>query len=132
MSHRRFCGWTPRTGASITRTGPWWAPWRWRFALASAVETEWDDEQRELFLALDRWERDLGPHGHPMSEATSPDADPANPAGTYYYAVGLPIVDYAQQVIDDARDAYREQYKDSRIPNGLIWIAERVERNHDG
>lgn len=67
-----------------------------------------------------------------MSEATSPDADPANRDGKYFYEAGLPIVDYAQQAIDDARDEYRERYKDARTPNGLIWTAERVERSADG
>ncbi len=109
-------------------TGNWRRPSTWRLNVVADIESEWDDEQRELFVALDRFERDLGSHGHPMSEATSSDADPANRNGKYVYVAGLPLVDYAQQAIDDARDDYRERFKDARMPNGLIWIAERFER----
>ncbi len=73
-------------------------------------------------------EAERGPHGHPMAEATSPLADPGNPDGTYRYVAGpLPVIDYAEQAENGARDAYRKKWPDADMQS-LIFPVKRVER----
>ena len=103
---------TQADGSTVTRT---------------VTEPEWDDEQRALMLEYMRWQRRLGPHGHPMDEATSPLADPANRDGTYrYYADPLPIVDYAERERALAAEAYRKSLGDGESMAGLIFTVERI------
>jgi len=84
-------------------------------------------------LAYLRWQRKLGAHGHPMDEATSPLADPANPDAKWrYYADPLPIVDYAQKAKLDAEDAWRDGLQDGESMNGLIFTVERIPVDRSG
>lgn len=92
----------------------------------TTVEPEWDVEQRSLLLASVRLEADIGPHGQPMSEATSPDADPARPGGWSYRANKLPIIDRAARELDHARADYEKRYPNADTA-GHVWRVERVE-----
>lgn len=83
-----------------------------------------------MLLDLNDWEEDLGPHGHPMSEALSPLADPNNPDGQWVYDADLPYVDFAQRARDDAKDAFAKQY-DGHPPNGLVWVVNKISRRAD-
>lgn len=83
------------------------------------TESEWTADEVALLLAAREVERERGPHGFPMSEAT----DPAN----QFVFVGsrAPVVDYAEKARLDAEDAYmREHDSDKNHPlnrNGLIF-----------
>lgn len=71
-------------------------------------------------------EKDRGAHGQPMSESTSPLANPINPDGQWTYQSGAPLVDYAEKARRDAEDEYRKQY--DKVPNGLIFPVTKVSR----
>lgn len=91
-------------------------------------EPVWDEEQRMMMLEYLRYRRGLGPHGFPMSEVTSPLADPANPDGEYrFFADPLPLVDYAEKARLDAADAYRKSLGDGGSMNGLIFTVQKIE-----
>lgn len=93
-------------------------------------EPEFDQSQYELLAALDAYESDLGPHGQFMSEAMSPDGDPANRDRKYQFvaglpgAPGLPVVDFAAKAIDEAMDAYYKKYPDSPRA-GHRWVVHK-------
>ena len=92
------------------------------------TEPEWDQLQADYLLALEAYEADMGTHGHPMSEATSRDADPFNRQRKYHYeAVPTPTVDFAAKARDDAMDKYYKENPDANR-NGHLWAApKRVE-----
>jgi hypothetical protein len=91
-------------------------------------ESEWDDDQRALMLAHLELEADIGPHGQPMSEATSPLANPSDPKRAWVYEGRGPVVDYAAQAIDKKREAYKALLpKDSPMPAGLLFRADKVD-----
>jgi hypothetical protein len=90
-------------------------------------EPEWDGEQWALMLAYDRYMADIGPHGHPMSEATNPAADPNNYEGGYRYFVDPPVIDWVEKSRLDAAEAHRAQLGDNANMHGLIFPVRRVE-----
>lgn len=72
----------------------------------------------------------VGPHGHPLAESTSPDADPNNRQGTYFYRVahdGAPVIDHAEVARQRAVEAYKAQHSGADM-SALTFIVERVER----
>lgn len=83
-------------------------------------------EQRSLLMASVRLEADIGPHGQPMSEATSTEADPSLLGGYSYRAPLRPTIDWAQRALDHARDAYEKQYPNADTA-GHVWRVERVD-----
>lgn len=90
-------------------------------------EPEWNDEQRQLVIEYLRWQRRIGPHGHPMDEATSPLADPANREAEWrYYADPLPIVDHAARARGLVEEAYRRNLREGDSMAGLIFTVEKV------
>lgn len=89
-------------------------------------EPEWDRSQLDMMLAYERVMADMGPHGHPMSEATHPDADPAKWGGWHYEANKTPKTDYAARAIDLAREKYYAVHKDVDRA-GDVWYATRVD-----
>jgi hypothetical protein len=89
-------------------------------------EPEWDRPQLDMMLAYERVMADMGPHGHPMSEATDPQANPSVAGGWHYEANKAPKKDYAAQAIDRAREAFYAQYKDADR-SGDVWYATRVD-----
>jgi hypothetical protein len=92
-------------------------------------EPEFDREQVDLLLAHRAIEADRGPHGFPMADATSKDADPANPNAKFRFAASdLPTVDYVAKALGDAEDAYKAKLgKDTPLPHGLLFRAKRIE-----
>lgn len=120
MSPRRLSGWEP---AEVT-TFEYDDDGR----LVGAVterEPEWSSSDRESLLALLEASR-VGPHGHPMSEATSPLADPSNWDREYEYVVPPPALDFAQDALNKRKQAYRDQYPDKDL-SALVWRVERRE-----
>lgn len=93
----------------------------------SRAEPEFTTEQVDLLLASELLEADTGPHGFLLSEATSPDADPANPkAKRRYVGRSKPTVDRAEKARLDAADAYKAKHKDANL-NGLIFKVDQVD-----
>jgi hypothetical protein len=94
-------------------------------------EPEWRPEDLDLALAAHALDREpVGPHGHPLSESTSPDADPNNPKGTHFYRVaydGEPIVDFAEGPRQRAIAAYKQKHPGADM-SALMFIVERVDR----
>ena len=77
-------------------------------------------------LALAELERDTGSHGELISEATNTAADPNNYNGGYHY-IGHPAgINWATKTVEDAQDAYRLLLGDRPMPNGLLWLVEKV------
>jgi hypothetical protein len=100
-------------------------------ASRTVTEPEWDDEQLELMVAFRRHESDIGPHGHPMSEATSAFADPSDRKNRRWrYVSGAPVTDFAEKARRDAQDAFREKNPDRSL-NGLIFPVEKVDIKTD-
>ena len=84
----------------------------------SITESEWSADDRAFLIASRMAERELGPHGIPMSEAT----DPANQFA--FDAPEKPIVDWAEKTKRDRMDAFYKQHdkKDNPVNrNGHIW-----------
>ncbi len=93
-------------------------------------ESPWTREEVDLLLASREVENDVGPHGHPMSEALV--GDPFDDSKPHYYeAAEVPVVDYAEKARLDAIERYRAEYTvDGQSPNmhGLIFPVSKVER----
>lgn len=99
----------------------------------TTTEAEWDDEQVALVIAHLELENDLGPHGQPMSEATSPLANPKNPKGKWWYKPTGPFVDYAEKARVEAREAHEKSLdKDEHVPPWMMFGVTRVERPRRG
>jgi len=71
-------------------------------------------------------EADLGPHGQPMSEATSKDADPATLGGHRYEVNQNPIIDRAQRALDLQREAWAKAHPKADTA-GHVWRVRKVE-----
>jgi hypothetical protein len=92
----------------------------------ATVEPEYDDEQRNLMIAYSAYLRDIGPHGEPMSEATSDLADPTNysPAG-WRYEAKVVATDWAEKARQEALEELRKA--DTKM-HGLIVGVKKVSR----
>ena len=121
MSPRRLDGWEQRSVAIpeyddagvLVRTVTYW-------------ESEWDAEQLALMTAYERHIADLGPHGHPMSEATSAAANPNNYEGGYRYVVEPFVTDWVEKARLDAAEAHRKEQGENANMNGLIFPVRKV------
>lgn len=107
--------------------------WAWSLAhpprvIASVVEKEpeWCRADVEALIAFAEMRR-VGPHGQPMSEATSPLADPSNPAREWGYEVEV-WTDFAARAESQFRKAYRAQYGDDVNMDEVKFIVKKVER----
>ena len=122
VSPRRLMGWEPATVTSHVYEGG-------RLVRSVTVsEPEFSADDLALLrghLREDRIPR--GKHGHPLSEAMSPDADPSRHDAKYRYEVSLPSTDFAQAALDAAVAAYEKSYPDADL-GALKWRVERVER----
>lgn len=92
-------------------------------------ESEFDDRQVALLLALRDLQADLGPHGQPMSEATDIQnstnfraKDKDRPRG-HYRVIG-PNVDYAEQALTLAKQQYYDALPDSHDRSADLWAVE--------
>jgi len=84
----------------------------------SIPESEWSPEDVALLVSSRIAERELGPHGIPMSEAM----DPANQWA--FTGPDNPVVDFAEKNKRDRMDAYYKKYdkKDNPVNrNGHVW-----------
>lgn len=80
---------------------------------------EHDEDEIEMMLAYLEVEREVGPHGQLMSEATSESANPNNPErpNPIGYVAGY-HVDYAEAAIEQFR-------KDNTLPPGAVVFVEK-------
>lgn len=119
VSPRRLSGWEPR---EVTRY-----EYEDGVLVGSVTEREpeFSREDVEAFIALMESQR-VGPHGHPMSEATSPLADPSNPNRKWEYVTPLPEVDFATAAKNATIDKYRAAYPDADM-SSLLWRVEKRE-----
>lgn len=88
-------------------------------------EPEWSRADVEALLALKELQR-VGPHGQPMSEATSPLADPARPDREWRYEVDV-YTDFAARELERAKDAYKREYGDDADLSALTWVVRKVD-----
>ena len=87
-------------------------------------EPEWRRPDVEALIAHAESKR-VGPHGHPMDVALSPDGDPSNPDRKWDWFVPLPPLDFAQAELDRVTKGYAEKYPDANM-NALRFRVERV------
>jgi hypothetical protein len=99
ISPRRFWGWEPET--TFVYDGD--------RLVGSVVEPEFDDEQRQLLIALAEYEASLNEYGIPISEATAVGAQPGNPEWTHRFE--------AESLIDWSADAV-DQHLKSKLVDG--------------
>lgn len=94
----------------------------------SSREPEFDSQQAALLLAHLKMKADMGPHGQPLSEATSPLANPSSWDAKWRYEPVGPYTDYAAKAQEDAKEAYRKRLpKDAPMPNGLRFGVRKVD-----
>jgi hypothetical protein len=103
-------------------------------------ESQWTPDQVALVLGVQAYQKMLGPHGFPMDEATSPDADPSNRDNKYVFKAGIltttpegvfvraPLRDFAKQAEAHAEEAWRKAGGDTADNAGIFWPVEKVER----
>jgi phage baseplate assembly protein gpV len=88
-------------------------------------EAEWDDEQIALLIAAQELRADIGSHGVPMSEATSPLADPNDRFHGYSYSTRVKV-DWAQRALNEAKANRAALYPDEDA-DSLLWTVVRDE-----
>lgn len=103
-------------------------------------ESQWTPEQVALVMGVRAYAKTIGPHGFPMDEATSPDADPSNRDGKYVYKAGVltttpeglfvrsPLRDFVEQAKAHAEESWQKAGGDSADNAGIFWTVEKVER----
>lgn len=79
-------------------------------------------------LASMSFEASIGPHGEPLAEATSPEANPADDRGRYYYRAGKPIIDWALRVQLQASSQMRASLQEGESMDGYYFPVEKVWR----
>lgn len=89
-------------------------------------ESEWDDEQRDLAMAYLRYVGDIGPHGHLMSEATDPGADPMDYENPLRFVAGEPVMDWAAKAKADGEAAWRAANGDDADASGWIFPVRKL------
>jgi hypothetical protein len=87
-------------------------------------EPEWDVWQRSLALAGFDLDRETGPHGHPMWEATDPTA--LDPEGDYRYVTDDPHVDAAERSRQQRIKRWRDENGKDADMSGLIFHTRKV------
>lgn len=117
VSPRRLTGWEPATVTTHIYEGD-------RLVKAVTVrEPEFTPNDLALLRGhLEESRVVRGRHGQPMAEATDRRANPQLPREYGYEAI--PVVDFAQQALDQAEREYRSQ--NGEIPDGLTWVVRKV------
>ncbi|MBP5800735.1 hypothetical protein J2D78_01425 [Microbacterium maritypicum] len=77
-------------------------------------EPEFDNEQYSMLAALREFEGELGPHGLPLDETTSPDGDPDNPQAKWHYEARV-LRDFAQTAVEDREKDFKDNPSRARI-----------------
>ena len=77
-------------------------------------EPEFNAEQHAMLAALQDFEASLGPHGLPLEETTSPDADPDNPHATGHYEARV-YRDWAQDAIEQREKDFKDNPSRARM-----------------
>lgn len=67
-----------------------------------------------MLAALAEHEASLGPHGLPLDETTSPDADPDNPKATHHYEARV-LRDFYQTAIEEREKDFKDNPSRARI-----------------
>jgi hypothetical protein len=93
-----------------------------------APKTLWamGDEQVDLLIAHDEVAKDIGPHGHFMSEATSPEAEPTNYETGKFRYVAHAKVDQVQRAILNKKKEMQDALKDADLSD-LVYTVEKIE-----
>lgn len=92
-------------------------------------EAQYTRRDVDLLLAHLQIEADKGPHGQPLSEATSEWADPSRWDAKWGYEATGPFTDFAEKKIALRREAYRKSLPDgTEMPPWLKFGVRRVER----
>lgn len=92
-------------------------------------EPEWDPTEVNWLLASRDYEASIGPHGHPLAETMSSEANPANAEGAWYYTAGPePDVDWAMVASHKAEADYRELLPEGASMAGFQFPPRKVWR----
>jgi len=123
VSPRRLAGWEPKETTEYFD-----ADGLLVFRSVTTREAEWDMEQVDMLLAAQAFKADIGPHGHLLSKATSPEADPMNYRSSLGYVGHGPFWDYAKKAELDRIDAYKSQFPKDSPPNlnGAYFTVEEI------
>ena len=88
-------------------------------------DSEWDDEQIALLIAVKGLSAEIGPHGQPMDEAMSTLADPFQRQPGGYRYVAHVRRDHAQQALATAQADRAAKYPEADL-SADIWTVEKV------
>lgn len=77
-------------------------------------------DQARLLADWDAEHTNRGPHGVPVSEATDPANNPFSTSSTGHF-VAEPVIDFAQDAIDRAREARAKALKNPEDDWALLW-----------
>jgi hypothetical protein len=89
------------------------------------MESEWDDDERDMFAAADYVTRNTGRLGEWLPDALKPGADPNSYTGVHYLADG-PHTNQAEKAERDALDAYKKSGENVNL-NGVFFTV----KEHD-
>ena len=122
VAPRRLMGWEP---AEVT-TCEYDSAGR-MLRSVTVREPEFDaDSLASLLMNRAASLRARGSHGHLLSEAMDPKADPSSWDAEYRYVAVGPRKDHAQAAIDAARKEMETKHPDEDL-SALYWSVERVE-----
>lgn len=122
ISPKRITGWEPEQVMTLERSEDGRIE-----RIRVQTEAEWDEEQVDLLLAAASLRGEIGPHGIPMDEATSPFADPNDRNHGWHYVARFRI-DHAQRAANLALKERAEAFPDEDQGSLLL----RLERAEDG
>lgn len=121
VAPRRLAGWEPSTVFDIDWAGD--RPVR----LVAHRESEFDQEQVDLLLAVRALRSEVGPHGQPLAEATDPANAPftrrKDPGGSHYSA-SIVATDHAQLAMKVAQDLYYADGAHEESRDADVWVVE--------
>ena len=120
VSPRRLSGWEP-----VTATTYEYDDAGRLIGSVTEREPEWSRADVEALVAHRERGR-VGPHGQPMSEATSQLANPSNRERGWDYEVDV-YTDFAQQKLTQEKDAFKRAYGDDADMSALAWIVRKVD-----
>lgn len=91
-------------------------------------EPEFSHRDRALLAAYKAKQRDTGMYGESLSEAMSPDSDPANRDAPIRYEPVGPAVNHAEAVLELAKERYYEQYPGA-ARHGHKWTVRKADQS---